>query len=238
MDTNSHKNTPTPPIAGNFGGDSHASYKPAMTNDDAGLPDDIDTIRQQMDILREKLQTQEIINGRMMVAAMKRNMSWIRRYIIFEVCLLPLLAILWYGLKVYVGLSWFNYVFLILMLCVDIYADYRINLHSMSDADYQRNNLIETMRKLSLMKRRRALQMAITMPVLVLWLLWTGVEAWMSLSSAADDSFRYGFIQGGLLGGVIGGIVGIVVAFRIYHKMQRTNDEVITTINSMTAGYQ
>ena len=196
---------------------------------------DIDIIRQQMDILRAKLENQEIVNERIMLSAMKRSMSWIKKYIIFELCLLPVLAILWYGLKAYIGLSWFNYFFLLAMLVADIYADYRINLHSMSDADYQRNNLIETMRKLMVMKRQRALQMAICMPLLVVWLLWTGVESWAMLSYAADDSFKYGFIQGGLLGGVIGGVIGIYVAFRIYHKMQQTNDEVIDSINSLTA---
>ena len=184
---------------------------------------DIDIIRQQMDILRAKLENQEIVNERIMLSAMKRSMSWIKKYIMFELCLLPVLAILWYGLKAYIGLSWFNYFFLLAMLVVDIYAD------------YQRNNLIETMRKLMVMKRQRALQMAICMPLLVVWLLWTGVESWAMLSSAADDSFKYGFIQGGLLGGVIGGVVGIYVAFRIYHKMQQTNDEVIDSINSLTA---
>ena len=176
-----------------------------------------------MDILRAKLENQEIVNERIMLLAMKRSMSWIKKYIIFELCLLPVLAILWYGLKAYIGLSWFNYFFLLAMLVVDIYAD------------YQRNNLIETMRKLMVMKRQRALQMAICMPLLVVWLLWTGVESWVMLSYAADDSFKYGFIQGGLLGGVIGGVVGIYVAFRIYHKMQQTNDEVIDSINSLTA---
>lgn len=196
---------------------------------------DIDIIRQQMNILRAKLENQEIINERIMLSAMKRSMSWIRKYIIFELFLLPVLAILWYGLKTYIGLSWYNYVFLLVMLIADIYADYRINLHSMSDADYQRNNLIETMRKLMVMKRQRAIQMAVSMPLLIVWLLWSGIESWMSLSSVVHDSFKSGFIQGSLLGGILGGVIGIYFAFRIYHKMQRTNDEVIDSINSLTA---
>ncbi len=76
---------------------------------------DIDIIRQQMDILRAKLENQEIVNERIMLSAMKRSMSWIKKYIIFELCLLPVLAILWYGLKAYIGLSWFNYFFLLAM---------------------------------------------------------------------------------------------------------------------------
>lgn len=54
---------------------------------------DIDIIRQQMDILRAKLENQEIVNERIMLSAMKRSMSWIKKYIMFELCLLPVLAI-------------------------------------------------------------------------------------------------------------------------------------------------
>ena len=84
------------------------------------------------------------------------------------------------------------------------------------------------------MKRQRSVQMVLFMPAFVVWLLWSGVEAWTALPADAPDFVR-GAVYGGLAGGVIGGVVGLVVAFRIFFKMQRTNDEVISQINELNA---
>ena len=83
------------------------------------------------------------------------------------------------------------------------------------------------------MKRYRALQMAICIPLIIVWLLWAGIEAYNALPEVANE-FQEAFINGGLIGGVIGGICGLIFAFSIYNKMQRTNDEVIAQINDLT----
>ena len=52
----------------------------------------------------------------------------------------------------------------------------------------------------------------------------------------AKGDFQQGFILGGLIGDAIGGVFGMVLAYRIYRKMQRTNDEVISQIREMADG--
>ena len=84
------------------------------------------------------------------------------------------------------------------------------------------------------MKRQRSVQMVLFMPAFVVWLLWSGVEAWTALPADAPDFVR-GAVYGGLVGGLVGGVVGLVIAFRIFFKMQRTNDEVISQINELNA---
>lgn len=165
---------------------------------------------------------------------MKKSMSWIKRYVYFECCLVPLIAVSWLAIKEYAHFSWPNYAFLMTMVIVDVIADYRINVSAISDADYSRDNLLTTMSKLTRMKRQRSVQMVLFMPAFVVWLLWSGVEAWTALPADAPDFVR-GAVYGGLVGGVIGGVVGLVIAFRIFFKMQRTNDEVISQINELNA---
>ena len=48
-----------------------------------------------------------------------------------------------------------------------------------------------------------------------------------------DSDFLNGFAQGGIVGGIIGGVIGLIVAWIIYSKMQRTNDEVIRSIDQL-----
>lgn len=194
---------------------------------------ELEAMRIQMAEFKRQLEQQEIVNDRLITESMKKKMSWIKNYIIFEAAVLPILFILWIGLKEYMNLSWWNVGFLIVLCCIDVYMDYYINIHSLKDDDYMHNNLIATVKKLLRMKRQRALQMVISVPMVVAWLLWAGIEAYVGLPLAEGD-FQNGFIIGGLIGGVIGGIIGLVVAIKIYHKMQNTNDEVINQIKDIT----
>lgn len=139
-----------------------------------------------------------------------------------------------YCIKEYAHLSWLNYAFLMTMVIVSVIADYRINVSAISDADYSRNNLLTTIKKLTRMKRLRSIDMMIEVPTLVLWLLWSGIEAWIYMPADAPD-FARAAVYGGIVGGVIGGVCGLIFAFRIFFKMQRTNDEVISQINELNA---
>lgn len=191
---------------------------------------ELELIRQQMELLKEKLATQEIVNEKLIISSMKKKMSWIKKYIIFEVGLLPIIAIMWLGIKMIAGLSWYNYAFMIIMCCIDVYIDYFVNLRGMRDSDFQKCNMIETTKKLTNMKKQRSLQMLIQIPLLIIWLLWSGYEAVHSLDMPIGD-FQRGFTQGGLVGGSIGAVIGILFAYKIYKKMQKTNDEVISQMN-------
>lgn len=139
-----------------------------------------------------------------------------------------------YCIKEYAHLSWLNYAFLMTMVIVSVITDYRINVSAISDADYSRNNLLTTIKKLTRMKRLRSIDMMIEVPTLFIWLLWSGIEAWIYMPADAPDCAR-GAVYGGIVGGVIGGVCGLIFAFRIFFKMQRTNDEVISQINELNA---
>ena len=198
--------------------------------DTQNTSNELELIKQQMELLKEKLASQEIVNEKLIISSMKKKMSWIKKYIIFEVGLLPLIAVMWLGIKMIIGLSWYNYAFMIIMCCIDVYIDYLVNLRGMKDSDFQKCNMIETTRKLHTMKKQRSLQMLIQIPLIVIWLLWSGIEAIHSLDMPMGD-FQRGFTQGGIVGGTIGGVIGIFVAYRIYKKMQNTNDDIINQMS-------
>ena len=195
---------------------------------------EIEQMRAQLESLRQSLDRQEIVNERLIAKSMKSRMSWLKKYIIMEACLIPVIAILWLELKMVLGLSWLNYAFLMVMVVIDVYIDYLINLHGLSDADYSKSNLIATVSKLMVMKRRRTIQMVAAVPIVIVWVLWTGLEAYASLATATEPMLR-AFIFGALIGCAIGGVAGLIFAFYIYRKMQRTNDDVISQIQEYTS---
>ena len=194
---------------------------------------ELEIMRTQLNALKSQLAQQEIVTENLIIDAMKKKMTWIKKYVFFQICLIPVLAIVWAAIAPICGISWWNYAFLITMCCIDVFADYRINVTALSNDDYLRGNLVTTVKKLLKMKRYRALQMAICIPLIIVWLLWAGIEAYNALPEATSE-FQKAFISGGLIGGVIGGICGLIFAFSIYRKMQRTNDEVIAQINDLT----
>ena len=194
---------------------------------------ELEIMRTQLNALKSQLAQQEIVTENLIIDAMKKKMTWIKKYVFFQICLIPVLAIIWAAIIPMCGISWWNYAFLLIMCCIDVYADYCINVTALSDDDYLRGNLVTTVKKLLKMKRYRALQMAICIPLIIVWLLWAGIEAYNALPEATSE-FQEAFISGGLIGGVIGGICGLIFAFSIYRKMQRTNDEVIAQINDLT----
>ena len=193
---------------------------------------ELEIMRQQMEVLKKKLDTQEIINDKLLKDSMKKKMSWIKKYITFQAVLIPIIAIAWVGLVEMMHISWWSYFFLLAMCCIDVYFDYRINVKAITDDDYNRGNLIQMVEKLTKMKRQRAIHMLITIPMLILFMLWIGFESWSSIDTISGE-FQRSFIYGGLVGGAIGLVCGIIFAFHIFFKMQHTNDEVIKQINEM-----
>lgn len=192
---------------------------------------EIELLRQQMNVLKEKLDAQEIVNDRLVAKSMRKEMSWIKKYIYVQFALIPFVALIWVGVKYILGLSWWNYSFLMLMCVVFVYIDYVVNVKALSNADYHKNNLIETARKLVKMKRQRTIQMIVEILLLILWLIWTFLEVNSAQSTATG--LRQSLLQGGIIGGYIGGVIGIIVAFVIFYKMQRTNDRMIEQIDDM-----
>lgn len=192
---------------------------------------ELELLRQQMNVLKEKLDAQEIVNDRLVAKSMRKEMSWIKKYIYVQFALIPFVALIWVGVKYMLGLSWWNYSFLMLVCVISVYVDYVINVKALSNADYHKNNLIETARKLVKMKRQRTIQMIVEILLLILWLIWTILEVNSAQSTATG--LRQSLLQGGIIGGYIGGVIGIIVAFVIFYKMQRTNDRMIEQIDDM-----
>lgn len=191
---------------------------------------ELEQLRQQMSILKDKLDKQEIVNGRLMRQAMSNKLSWIKKYIWFEIAILPPLLLLFAGIHYSMQLSWWLYAFLALGLIIDVIADYRIN--KIDKNELLSGNLVDAGRKLVLMKRQRAIAFGISMPLVVVWLIWFLYELLHSSHVATTEMAR-GLAAGGFVGGIIGGVIGFVVGTLLFRRMQRTNDDIISQINAL-----
>lgn len=192
-----------------------------MTNNENN--NELDVMRQQLEILKNKLNEQTIVNDRLIRKAMSRKMSWIMRYIWFELLLLiPLATVCFVFMKLVVpSISWFPIIGIILLMLADVLLDFYVN--RTSEKDWQSENLVETGHRLVWMKRMRWWQLAISLPIAI------ALFAWYFSGFTENE-----MLQSMIAGGIVGGIVGFCIGIYILIKMNHTNDELIQQIHDLT----
>ena len=191
----------------------------------------LEQMRQQMTELKQQLDRQEIVNEQLLRQSMTSKMSWIKRYVWLEIALIPIVLLILAPIHAILGLSWWLYGFLAVMLVVDVAADWRIN--RVDRNQLLTGNLVEASRRLTAMKRQRAWAFVLGIVGVVIWIAWFLFELKLAQGIQAND-FLNGFAQGGLVGGIIGAVIGLIAAIIIFNKMQRTNDEVLAQIDQLT----
>ena len=71
-----------------------------MENSNLNKMNELEAMREQMQLLKQKLDNQEIVSDQLLRKAMSGKMSWIKKYIWFELLvLLPLCTLNFVGLK-------------------------------------------------------------------------------------------------------------------------------------------
>ncbi len=191
---------------------------------------ELEIMRSQMASFKKQLEQQEIINSRIMAESMKKKFSWIKKIIIGEIILIPIFLYLAFAAKYNFNLSWWSVVTFVILLLCDIWCDYDINMRAIKDSDYSRDNLIDTIEKLVKMKQRRAKQTAIMLTATIVMSIWLLIEIGFHLIAInADTGMWFRFYGGGT-----GAFIGVAVAWWIYQKMQKTNDEMIKQIEEIS----
>ena len=191
---------------------------------------ELEIMRSQMASFKKQLEQQEIINSRIMAESMKKKFSWIKRMIIGEIILTPILLYLAFAAKYYFDLSWWSVATFVILLLCDVWCDYDINMRAIKDSDYSHDNLIDTIEKLVKMKQRRAKQTAIMLTATIVMSIWLLIEIGFHLIAINADTGMWLV----LYGGGTGAFIGVVAAWWIYRKMQKTNDEMIKQIEEIS----
>ncbi|MBR5170656.1 MAG: hypothetical protein IKW85_08820 [Muribaculaceae bacterium] len=188
---------------------------------------ELDEMRQQLNDVKNKVEKQGHLNEELVKRVVQDKMKSVHRTV-FQLAALAIAATpIYIFLKYQAGLSWALVIFTIVMLLGFIIADYFIN-HM--DINHMGDDMIETARKLTQMKKNRSISQKIGLAVCVPWLAWFGYEYYQyNLSHFGQDNALFT-----LLPIAIGAIAGATIGIIIYRRMQRTNDEMIDQINELT----
>ena len=181
-------------------------------------------MRQQMAILKEKLEKQEIVNESIIRNSMKRKASSIlnRYYIIAALCLF----IIPYGYWVFVELQHFSMAFwigtsILMLICcgATIYNGRHLHTTRMFDKD-----LMETRQAVARAKKFDRDWLFVGLPMTIVWLGWYVYEVHLQIDGDTTGLF---------IGAVIGTVLGTAIGLSMHMKTQRQYQEIIEQIEDL-----
>ncbi|MBR6431341.1 MAG: hypothetical protein IKS64_00630 [Muribaculaceae bacterium] len=189
---------------------------------------ELEQMREQMNIFKSRLNEQQIINEQLVRNSMGGKMSWIKNFVWGEIIIVPIFLLLYTPFHAQMGLSWWLFAFLVVGLIADAIGDFIIN--RIPKSQLLSGDLVETSKRLAKMKKQRAQWFIIGLIFVLICFVWLCAELIMGSKYAGQNALSY-FVIGG---SVIGGIIGFIIAWIIFRKMQKTNNQLIEQINQIT----
>ncbi len=188
---------------------------------------ELNEMREQLATLKKQLNTQEIINDRLIKEAMSRKLSALNNSPIWisVVCL------------VMIPLGYFNFqrmghstafciatsaLFLICLIAI-VVSHYRIHKR-----DVFSGNLVTVYKEVARMKKIYKSWHYWSIPMLIVWFGWLEYEIYLNQANE-DITALLAISASGIFGGIIGGIVGL----RIHKRTLRTADDLLRQIEEL-----
>lgn len=186
---------------------------------------EFEDMRQQMNILKEKLQQQTIVNDQIFRRSMRRNVMGInRRYIFISVLCILIIPYAYWAFVVMAGMSFYFWLATAaLMLTAFVYTVY--NGRHLNSRLFERD-LVEARSKVAQAKKLDADWLKIGIPLAVLWFSYFVYEQYR-LSKGDDWKMM-------VASGAIGAIVGFAIGLRLHFKMQSDYEQIIDEIDDFT----
>jgi len=171
---------------------------------------ELDEMRQQMAILKNKLDNQTIVNDRLIRRAVKNSVSTInKRYLVISIIAFAMIP---YGYWAFVKLNGLSIplwiAMSVLMLAVIGFCIY--NGHEMRKNDFVSDNLLDTKRKTLKAQKRDAMWPYFGIPVAIGWAAWVG---WEMTQKLEGDFLKY-FIPWFIICVTAGALIGLKVHFK------------------------
>ncbi len=188
---------------------------------------ELNEMREQLATLKKQLNTQEIVNDRLIKEAMSRKLSTLNNSAIW-ICIVCLVMI---------PLGYFNFqrmghstafciatsALFLISLIATIVSHYRIHKR-----DIYSGNLVTVYKEVARMKKIYQSWHYWSIPMVIVWFGWWEYEIYQNM--AHEDLTMMFIISGsGIFGGIIGGIIGL----RIHKRTLRTADDLLRQIEEL-----
>lgn len=186
---------------------------------------ELEEMRSQVAILKNKLEKQTIINDSHIRNSMKAKRSDMTRIITATICIgaLSIPYCTWIFYKFGFSLYFIVASDIMLAVCLGLTIKQRYTLMKL---DFSQGNLVQVAQTLSKVKTHYHEWYKIALPMIFVWSAWLGYEGLVCME---PSPIKTGFLTGAAMGIVIGGILG----FRINRKIVKKSTEILEQIKEL-----
>ena len=191
---------------------------------------EFEEMRQQLGILKNKLENQTLINDKLIRQSMLDKMSSMKKYTWFSFLVLLFIYYAYYEAREIFNLSWWFYGFTVIFMTFSVCFNAYIN--RVNKKDFLNGDLIAASLQMQRMKKLRKISLLCGISILTIWVPWICLEVYNGLGVAnggENESLFYSM----MVGGGVGLIIGVVIGISIYFRMQRINSDIIQQIDEL-----
>jgi len=192
---------------------------------------EFEEMRQQLDILKNKLDNQTLVNDKLIRQSMLNKMSFMKKYTWVSFLVLLFIYYAYNEVRITFNLSWWFYgatvIFMTFNVCLDAYIN-RFNKEAFLNGD-----LIATSLQMQRMKKLRKRSLLSGIFFMTIWISWFVIELYNG-SGAANGGENTSMFYGIMVGVGVGLIVGVAIGIWLYLRMQRINSDIISQIDELT----
>ena len=187
---------------------------------------ELEDLRQQITALKNKVNEQGRLNEGLVKEAIRNKMRSVHRTLLMLGVGVMFCIPLYIWMKYEENLSWALIIATIVLMLGSLISDYFINR---IDVSHMGDDMVETVRKLTQMKKNRSTGQKIGMGVATVWLVWFLYEFYQNHLGAGTAA-----AWGSIIPLLVGALVGVIIGIYIYRKMQRANDDMINQIADLS----
>lgn len=186
---------------------------------------ELEEMRSQVAILKQKLDKQAIINDAHIRNSMKSKRADMTRIvaatIVAGVLALPYCTWIFY----YFGFSWIFIAATDVMLavCIGLTIKQQVTLKSL---DFSQGNLVDVAETLNKVKTHYHEWIKIALPMILIWAAWLAYEGLVRME---PSPMQIGFLSGAAVGIVLGGFFG----YRVNQKIVAKSSEILNQIKEL-----
>ena len=184
---------------------------------------ELDEMRQQMAILKDKLENQTIVNDRFIRRSIKRGVSTInRRYLVIGIIALAMIPYGYWAFVMLGGLSVALWLASCLMMLI-VVGFMIYNSRDMRDNALMSGNLLEVKRKVTQAQKRDANWLWFGIPMALAWGAWAVYEMSQKMG---DNEYIVPCC-------IVGVLVGALIGLKVHFKTQSRFNEIIEQIEDL-----
>ena len=192
---------------------------------------ELEEMRQQLGILKEKIDGQKLINDKLIRQSMLNKMSFMKKYTWVSFLALLFTYYAYNEVRILFNTSWWFYGFTVLVMTFIVCFDAYIN--HVNKKEFLNGDLIAASLQMQRMKKLRKKSFLCGTIIMTIWTPWFFIETYYG-SGAANGGENTSMFNGMLVGGGVGLIVGVAIGIWLYLRMQRINSDIISQIEELT----